>query len=123
MERGTRGAAVQDRRGHLTAVVVALWGVAAVTAVMEECTHQSRPAPLQGVRRYDEVACPRPGGSADLRKRKTTETTPATCLEKAGSDQPQKDRLREEVRRYIQDGKSGDPEEEGGDVVARRQPR
>lgn len=48
MERGTRGAAVQDRRGRLTAVGVALWGVAAVTAVMEEGTHQSRQAPLQG---------------------------------------------------------------------------
>jgi hypothetical protein len=50
----------------LIAVVVALWGVAAVTAVMEEGIHQSRQAPLQGVRRHDEVACPRPGGSADL---------------------------------------------------------
>jgi hypothetical protein len=59
---------VQDHRGRLIAVVVALWGVAAVTAVMEEGIHQSKQAqaPLQGVRRHDEVACPRPGGSADL---------------------------------------------------------
>ena len=57
---------MQDRRGRLIAVVVALWGVAAVTAVMEEGIHQSKQAPLQGVRRHDEVACPRPGGSADL---------------------------------------------------------
>jgi hypothetical protein len=57
---------VQDRRGRLIAVVVALWGVAAVTAVMEEGSHQGRQAPLQGVRRHDEVACPRPGGSSDL---------------------------------------------------------
>jgi hypothetical protein len=67
---------------------------------------------------------PRPPPPRRLRrkrlKRKTTETKPATCLEKAGSDQAPKGRLREEVRRYIQDGKSGDPEEEGGEVVARR---
>jgi hypothetical protein len=52
----------------LIAVVVALWGVVAVTAVMEEGIHQSMQAqaPLQGLRRPDEVACPRPGGSADL---------------------------------------------------------
>jgi hypothetical protein len=50
----------------LIAVVVALWGVATVAAVTEEGIHQSRQAPLQGVRRHDEVACPRPGGSADL---------------------------------------------------------
>ena len=37
-----------------------------------------------------------------------------------GATQAPKGRLREEVRRYIQDGKSGDPEEEGGEVVARR---
>lgn len=57
---------MRDRRGRLIAVVVALWGVAAVTAVMEEGIDQSRQAPVQGVWRHDEVPRPRPGGSADL---------------------------------------------------------
>jgi hypothetical protein len=57
---------VRDRRGHLIAVVVALWGVAAVAAVMEEGIDQSRQAPVRGVRRHDEVTRPRPGVSVAL---------------------------------------------------------